>query len=219
MPSRRKPTPEDLKAKAEFFRAYFDDFEDKISFAASLYDQGRKDEAFILTSSYIEAMGTYLMSPGKGSRENFCHVLLQHGGEPNLELVHPRSLVRAMSGKGPAADKLAAKLESLGPSVISEMRPIQDFIDNLANMLDEEEIALLRQHVHLGTLASVAYKGFRSRFVHRGGGPKFISFDETSFSGGSAPELDFGTLMRALRRLVAHARSSSEPASTQFGQD
>ena len=129
MRARRTRTAKDLEGKAGAIRAFFDRFEDKVDFAASLYEQGREDEALILTCAYIEGMATYLMWPEESSRKNFCRVLIRHGGEPVLELVHPRSLVRAMPGLGPAEAELASKLEARGPEVLDEMRNTAEFIE------------------------------------------------------------------------------------------
>ncbi len=219
VPARRTPTPEDLEAKAEFISAFFDHFEDKVDFAASLYEQDRKDEAFILVCAYIEGIATYLMWPSESSRANFCRVLLWHGDEPVLALVHPRSLVRAMSGRGSEAALLASKLSALGPRVIDEMRPVAGFLDYVSGSLEPEELDLLRDHIHLDNLASVAHKGFRGAFAHRGSGPKGLVFEESSYRGGPAPQLDFHTLARALSRIVTYARKLSESTNKFFGHD
>jgi hypothetical protein len=99
-----------MSAKMEMIDAYFEDLQDKADFARNLYDSGRRDESLVLCCAYISALANHLYGGEKQDRLNFSRILVEHGKQEELALVHPRPLLDALRGCG--ATRIANVLES-----------------------------------------------------------------------------------------------------------
>lgn len=202
----------------EAIRAYFDALDSKIKFITHLEEQGRHDEALLLCCSYIEALGTHLYWPSKDSKRNFVRALHDHGGSvaDPLRLVHPVALLRALPGPGKSAAAIARTLEPR-LSAERELLTPANLLSAATPLLDPAALQELERLTWLGTLAAIAYGELRCAFVHRGGGPKFVSFDLSHVNRQPAPDLDFPLLLGALRNVAEAARELSLSTGKWFG--
>src|SRR3990172_8931391 len=102
------PSPEDLAAKKGFIEAFFEDLRQKAALTDRLFAEHHEDEARLLVCCYIEALGNGLdASTGNGAR-NFVTVLVEHGGDPVLALIHPKLLHTSLPYKSTTpANKVA----------------------------------------------------------------------------------------------------------------
>jgi hypothetical protein len=201
----------------DVIQAYFDALDRKIEFVASLDGQGRHDEALLLCCAYIDALGTHYHGGTERSKKAFVRVINDHGGaeaQP-LRLIHPSALLRALPGCGAATiakaiePRLSAERELLAPSRL---------LGEVSSLLTAEQLSDLADLLWLGSLAAIAYSEMRCAFVHRGGGPKFVSFDLSHVEGEPAPELCFDLLYAVLRNVAHSARATSVSTGTWFGR-
>lgn len=215
----RQSTAADLEVKAQAIKDYFDDREAKVAFTRELYKNGRSDEAMILCCVYIESFGTALYWPLSGARRCFAQVLIEHGGEPEFSLIHPRALVEGLRGLCANCAKIADLLNQKLSGLPSELRTIPDFLSLTRPGLSDDQASELESNIWYGTLAAIAYKRLRSAAVHCGAAPDYISFDQTSYKGGPAPELSFDLLYQGLSRVFAVCRKRSVESCRFFGHD
>ena len=167
---RRTPTAADLDAKRRAIEGFFEDFEERVTFAHRLYQDGRRREALILICAYVEGMGTYLYYPAENSKRNFTTVLIEHGGDPNLSLVHPRFLLDSIRGRGAELAAVAAKVDAKLLTEPFELRSLEDTMAFVEADLTSAERELLQDSLWLGSFAAAAYRELRIPFSHRGAG-------------------------------------------------
>lgn len=208
----------DANAKRETIRAYFDRLQEKADFTAELNRTGHRDEALLLCCVYIEALGNRLYWPREGARANFARILVEHGGDTRLALVHPKVLLKALGSRKDLrglADKLASRL----PCDPVQLVTLEDLDARASMQLTDSERRLLDEQKLLGTLASIAYARLRSSLAHLGGGPKAILFSQATYQGKAAPEVEFDSLHGALLRVISVLRRRSLDANAFFGHD
>jgi hypothetical protein len=208
----------DAEAKREAIRAYFNRLQQKAEFTLELHRSGHRHEALLLCCVYIEALGNRLYWPEKGARRNFARVLLEHGGDSRLCLVHPKALLDAL-GSSKDMQAVAEKLEPLLTREPVRLLTFAELEALTSPHLTERERILLHGQRLLGTLGSIAYDRLRNPLAHLGGGPEVVLFSEATHEGETAPEIGFDPLNEALGKIISVARRSSLDANAWFGHD
>ena len=93
---------EDVAAKRRFIEDFFENLEKSAELTDRLFSERHEDEARLLCCCYIEALGNGLdPSNGSGAR-SFARVLMDHGGELVLSLIHLRALQDSLPYKSTA---------------------------------------------------------------------------------------------------------------------
>ena|GEM_PF-6443972 len=194
-------------AVSEVFAAAVRRIEGKVSFLETLYRNSRKDEALALCCLYIEGLARiiYFSSSKRAERDSkkyFVKALQEHGGEPQLRLVHPLTLIESLKGCGTRHSELAAALESHLVDPASEPLTVEELVDKVKDDLNSEQRSLLEENVWIGTLAAVAYKELRSTLVHHISGPGGLVFGDPR---APRARVSFHNLYGALCRIVKRA--------------
>lgn len=209
------PTPDDLAAKKDFIEAFFEELEKKAALTDRLFAEGHKDEARLLCCCYIEALGTGLdPSDGSGAR-NFASILVDHGAEPVLGLIHPKALRNSLPYKSTAPVNKAL-LETAFQSLPRDQALTSRQLLHHVQHLPSETVDFLKQELWRATIANVAYSQIRSLGAHWFGSPGSVSFSATTFQGKQIPEVDFTMLRRALDRVITFTKDLSLSSNKWF---
>ncbi len=216
--AQQMPSPEDLAAKKDSIQAFFEDLRKKAGLTDRLFNEGHEDEARLLVCCYIEALGNGLSgSTGNGAR-SFVTVLAEHGGDPELALVHPKLLQSSMPWKNTSAanrDVLEAVLATLAPT---QALTDDELFAALGSGVPADALGFLRRELWRARLAMVAYSNIRSLGAHWFGSPGGVSFSQTTHGGKPLAEIGFSTLRAALDRIIAHAEALSLRTNKWFGR-
>lgn len=206
-------------AKRKFIEAFFQDLRGRIWLVDRLYAEGHEDEARLLVTCYIEALGNGLAGDTAGGAENFVRALIKHGGEPSFGLVLPYALLYSLPLKGVSEDakrNISGVLEKL-PS--GEALTLEQLADCEITSYPPDAAAFLRREAWRATVANATYRSIRSLGVHWFGSPSKLTFSNTTFKGSQVPPVDFDMLRRALGRICDFAQSLSVDTGKWFGQD
>ena len=210
--------PEDLAARRYFIAAYFDDLDDKVQFLETLHrDLGRRDEALMLCSIYLDGLGNWLYPESASTSKNFAIVLIEHGGEDVLRLVLPVRLISHLPFGSAPSDTEGAVTDLIGALPKDEAFAPELLLPRLGAALTTKQAGWLENELWRGTIASVVHERIRSMNVHALGSTGGIAFSITKHAGRSIPDVGFGTLYRALKRISSHARRISEDSEKWFG--
>lgn len=211
-------SPEDLTAKRRFIEAYFEDLDQKACFTDRLNEKGHKDEALLLCCCYIEAVGNGLAATSAGYAENFASVLMEHGGEPVLALIHPRKVKESLPYKSTSPASKAALVGALLTLPTNQTLTADEFLTAMQQLITPDAFEFLKKELWRGSIASIVYSRIRSPGVHTFGPAKSLIFSATTYKDKLLPEVDFPMLRRVLARVIAHAEQVSLSTNRLFGQ-
>jgi len=210
-------TPEDLAAKIGFIKAFFDDLEEKVAFAKTLYQGGRRDEGRLLTCVYIESLGNGIYHPSQKFASNFCRALIEHSDEALFTIVLPHWLLTKLPW-GSASQQVANELrEFLSPLPSRVGLAYPEFILLAERALGQAAFRFLARDCWVGTTARVLYEELRSTGTHWFGSPGGIAFSNTIWKGEPLTRIGFEHLHSALCTLLMHTRGLSLSSGLWFG--
>jgi hypothetical protein len=209
-------TREDAEAKRQFMDAFFEELNGKIDFLPELRAAGRADEALMLCCLYLDGLGNWLTSE-PGTTRNFCIALMNHGGEEVLTLVPPHLLAEKLPWKSAPTGASTTLKKRLMDLPQYEALSQAELLAAVEKDTPEDHLKWLGSEIWRGTLANVVHSRIRSLNVHYLGSAGGLSFSNTKYHGQEIPEIDFKTLMRALRRIAAYARVTSLDTNKWFG--
>lgn len=190
--------------KAEYIKAYYDDLQSRIAFLSELYDMGRTNEALMLCSCYIEALGSRQSQEPQRKAKNYCQALTEHGRNEIWQLIHLRQLRNVLSVNSLFNDSFSA-LEPLIDGFGAQLIEPEDVRAHLDATLSEQQRAWLNDNMFKGSIANISYERIRSELVHDISAAP-ISFGETSYKGDPVPDLNFEMLYASLRYIVEVAK-------------
>lgn len=213
----RRTPADDLQAKRDAIKAYFDELGERAQFAEQLYDDGRVNEAMTLCCCYIDGLAQYLYHDSDRSAYNFVRILREHSEQAEFAQVCPLVLTRWAEAShlklAPVARKLAS---ALGTEVNRIMAPDR-LSSAMTSSLSPQEAAALSRELWHASLAYVAYTHLRVPAVHATGTPGAVIIGS---GGPSQPvRLDFRLVYRALLACIATLRALSLRSSKWFGHD
>jgi hypothetical protein len=142
---------------------------------------------------------------------------MNHGGEEVLTLVLPHHLAEKLPWKGAPTGASTALKKRLMELPQFEALSQASILAAVATDTPKDQLKWLESEIWRGTLANAVHSRIRSLNVHYLGSAGGLSFSNTKYLGQSLPEIDFEMLMRALRRLAAHARKTSMDTNKWFG--
>jgi hypothetical protein len=213
---------EDRRAKMEFIDAFFDDLDNKANYVLDLYSAGRRDEARILCSCYIDGLASALCWPDERTNYSYARILKEHGGNEIFAYVHPKMLDEALNKLSKRGDKwkaihgrVSGKLRATDRRLYEE----REILDLLATVLSKSAMELVSRELWRGTFAAIIYDRFRVAAVHGFGPPDGTTFDVTTFRGKPVPRIDFFMVHDCLKRVVGAARELSKKSGKWFGHD
>jgi hypothetical protein len=213
---------EDQKAKMEFIRAFFDDFDKKVGYLAELYESDHRDEARILCSCYIDSLASALYWPDERSNFNYVRGLREHSGQDLFSHIHPKMLDEALtklSKRGLKWTRIHASISSKLQGADNKLYSEQQIIVLLTPLLSALEMEHVKRELWRGTFASVVYDRFRVAAVHGFGPPDGTTFNHTTFKGQPVPPIDFSIVHDCLKRVIAFSRELSAKTGKWFGHD
>jgi hypothetical protein len=216
----RPATPQDIEAKEDLMKAYFDKALERVAFVEKIAAEGRHVESLTLCLVYLDGLSQLLSWPGGEAGRNFVETLCSYDQAGFLSLIHPVQLIRAFDAmKGPWPSR-ARSLEGRysGPpySLMSCSEASNAIGETFAS---NNEVAEVFRELWRGTLAAVVYHWMRNPSVHGFGGAQRISFDETCLKGCPAHPLSLQTLLPPLRAMLSEARKRSLDRCEWFGDD
>jgi hypothetical protein len=208
-----------MDAKLGFINAYFEDMQKKAKFTRHLQESGRPEEALLLCCVYIETLGNYSNYRCSRNRENFCRVLITHEARPRFALIHPRALLRSLSGSGSDLSAIAGKIvDALEPHV-TELLENREVLQLIEARLRPDERPILEAQLWRGSLAAIVYQMIRSPAIHAGRPPLSVTFDHTTYRGAPVSGVGFDELHAALVRIITKLHATSVDSGTWFGHD
>jgi hypothetical protein len=210
---------EDIKAKASFIEAYFDDLRQRIDLLPQLHAGEYENEALLLCCCYIEGLGSSLYWPHEASARNIVRILEEHGSEEMLWHIHPRQLLSALEEGVPKLyQRINDRLAAAFATDQDALRTKEEVVALVKDQLTVEEMQQLKNHLWRGTLANLIYSNIRSPLVHRlGASPLLLS--KTTLRGQPVPVLDFILLYPQLLNILEKVRTLSVTANSWFGHD
>lgn len=214
---------ENRRAKLGFIRAFFEDLDDKIAFLDDLNRAGRRVEARVLCSCYIDGLASALYWPEERSNYNFVQILKEHGGEEIFSYIHSKKLedeILNLIERGQRKwrhiyEKISSVLQR-GRERLSEE---QEIITLLSPLITDEERALLKKEMWRGTFAAIVYNEVRIPSAHGFGPPDGITFEGTTFRDQPVPPIEFPMLRRCLSNIASAAKEKSLRTEKWFGHD
>lgn len=210
---------EDIKAKASFIEAYFDDLRQRVDLLPKLHAAGYENEALLLCCCYIEGLGSSLYWPEEASARNFVHILGEHGSEAILWRIHPRQLLNALQARVPKLySRISDQLVAAFATDENALRTKEEIVALVNDRLSAEEMQQLTKQFWRGTLANLVYSNIRSPLVH-GLGASPILLSRTTLHGQPVPVLDFILLYPQLTEILGKVRELSITANSWFGHD
>lgn len=209
---------QDRNAKAGFIDAYFDNLQERVDFLAELWSATKQDEALTLCCCYIDGIANHAYWDADASAHNFASVLMEFGGEPDLLLHSPLSLVRWMEKSGAKGQDVLSKTLRAIPEV--ELRKLflpDDFYRFIESQYRHNDFGKVKKHLWRGSVAYIAYTHLRNPFVHNlaGSGGVLIGADDSP----QRIEVGFPTLYRALKRILVEMRERSVADVKWYGHD
>lgn len=211
---------DDLKAKVEFIKTFFDDLDKKIAFLDELYSNSRRDEARVLCSCYIDWLASALYWPEERNNFNFVRILKEYGAEEIFSFIHPKMIEASLSKK--ASEKWIAIHKKTSPvfqEALGRLYDEHEIIALLSSVLNNEEIEDIKKELWRGSFAAIVYSEVRNVSVHSFGPPDGISFDNTLFKGQPCPQIDFDLAHKTLKSLASAVREISLNSTKWFGHD
>jgi len=213
---------EDQRAKMEFIRAFFDDFDKKSGYLEELYRSDHRDEARILCSCYIDYFASAMYWPDERTNFNYVNSLKEHSGKDIFSHIHPKMLDEAilkLSKRGPKWTTIHSSISGTLQGADQRLYGEQEIIDLLAPVLNKSEMEHIKRELWRGTFAAIVYNRFRIPAVHGFGPPDGTTFDLTTFQGQPVPAINFSMVHDCLKRVVAAAKELSEQTGRWFGHD
>ena len=213
---------EDQRAKMEYIRAFFDDFDKKSGYLEELYKSDHRDEARILCSCYIDGLASAMYWPDERTNFNYVKSLKEHSGKDIFSHIHPKMLdeaIHKLSKRGPKWTAIHSSISGTLQGADKRLYREQEIIDLLAPMLNTSEMEHIKMELWRGTFAAIVYDRFRIPAVHGFGPPDGTTFDRTMFQGQPVPAINFSMVHDCLKRIVAADRELSEQTGRFFGHD
>ena len=208
------------RAKMEFIRAFFDDFDEKVAYLEDLYKSNHRDEAAILCSCYIDSLALALYFPDDRSNFNFVKCLREHGSDDIFSHFHPIMLdeaLRKLSKRGGKWAKIYTTVTGTLKTMDKRLYSDREITDLLTTLLNTSGMKDIEQQLWRGTFAAIVYERFRIAAVHGFGPPDGTTFDSTTFKDRPVPVIDYSMVHNCLKRIVALARDVSEKTGRWFG--
>lgn len=216
------PADDNLQAKMNFIKAFFDDLDNKIAFLGDLYSKGHRDEARVLCSCYIDGLASALYWPEERNNFNFVRALKEYGREHIFPYIHPKLLEDVLLKKAANSSKWETICKKISP-VLQRARgrfyDEQEIINLLSPLLNNSEMGDVEKELWRGTFAAIVYAQVRIPSVHGFGPPNGITFDNTTFKGQQVPSIEFTMLQNSLKRIAAVAKETSMNSKKWFGHD
>jgi len=206
--------------KMKFIEAFFDGFEDKVVYLSELYNAGRRDEARILCSCYIEGLALALYWPDTRSKFSFVRVLKEYGGDSIFSYIHPKMLDEALSKMAESSKKWKSIYECVSDALreaTGKLYTEQEITELLEPFLSADMIQKINPELWKGSFAAIVYDRFRIDAVHYFGPPDGTTFDRTTFQDKPVPHIDFVMVYNCLERVMAVCRKVSEQSGKFFG--
>ncbi|MCJ7811345.1 MAG: hypothetical protein MUP62_04040 [Dehalococcoidia bacterium] len=216
------PDDENLQAKVNFIRAFFDDLDNRITFLGDLYTSGRRDEARVLCSCYIDGLASALYWPEERNNFNFVRALKEYGGEEIFPYIHPKMLEDALLKKAANSSKWETISKKISPTLQKARGRFydeQEVINLLSPLLNNSEIGDVQKELWRGTFAAIIYSQVRIPAVHGFGPSDGITFDKWTFKGQQVPAIEFTMLKNSLKRIADVAKGKSLNSKKWFGHD
>jgi hypothetical protein len=210
---------DNVTAKREFIRAFFDHAEDRAKYLLDLNASSRASEASTLCLVYIDSFSQWLFWPRSRSGQNFVEALVTYGGDTEFELVHPLALIRALAAMRNSWKTFATRLKSLFPTPPYSLFSQADFLSHLSLSFSPADTKLLKDELWRGLIANVVYTRLRNPSIHSFRSAADVTFDETMCQGQPVQPITFSRLHDALMRLIAEARGRSMANNQWFGND
>jgi len=216
------PDDENLQAKVNFIKAFFDDLDNRIAFLGDLYTSGRRDEARVLSSCYIDGLASALYWPEERNNFNFVRALKEYGSEEIFRYIHPKMLEDALLKKAANNSKWKNISQKISPTLQKARGRFydeQEITNLLSPLLNKSEMGDVQKELWRGTFAAIVYSQVRIPAVHGFGPPDGITFDKTTFKGQQVPAIEFTMLKNSLKRIAGAARGESLNSKKWFGHD
>jgi hypothetical protein len=213
---------EEQRAKMQFIVAFFNDFDSKTTYLVDLYNSGRRDEARILCSCYIDALASALYWPSDKSNFNYVKSLMTYGGRAVFSRIHPKMLSKAFHKLAKRGNRWVAINRSVSGILQTVDRRLygdEEILDFLSPVLKSSAIADIRRELWRGSFAAIVYEEFRIASVQGFGPPDGITFDATTYHGQPVPSIDFSLIHDCLKRIVSVAKELSQTTGKWFGHD
>ena len=205
------------KAKHDGMNQYFGEWESRVAFLDALAAKSHADEALLLACCYVDVFGNNLYG-GAGHR-NFVRVLVQHGGNPALGLIHPSQVHNwLVSSDAVWCKDLHSKLDGHLKKLTGQLFTDAEFALAVQPPLMAEEVEKIRPHLWRGTLASVIYTNVRCEAVHSFP-PVRVSFGLTTFGGKPLEPLDYTSIAPAVKSILAYVKATSLESGKYYGHD
>jgi hypothetical protein len=213
---------EDQRAKMGFIDAFFDDFDNKVSYLTDPYNAGRRDEARTLCSCYIDGLASALCWPDERTNYSYVKILKEHGGNEIFAYVHPKMLDEALNKLSKRGERWKIIHRSVSGELGTADRRLyeeHEILELFAPLLDVSAMEAVSKELWRGTFAAIIYDRFRVAAVHGFGPPDGTTFDDTTFQGTPVPPIDFFMVHDCLKRIVGVAGELSKKSIKWFGHD
>ena len=209
---------ENEKAKREAIKAYHDEAERRIAFLCWLYEEKHRYEALTLCTSYIDSFSQLIRWPSFESGKNFVKTIIDFGGNPLMELIHPLQAIRKFERMKSFWKSIAIKIQNVFPGPEYELLSEKDFLEKLTTKLTPEELQKLKPECWRGTFAAIAYYFLRNPSIHDFGAAE-LSFSKATYQGNIISGMGFRELHEILKNIHQNLRHRSESNNQWFGND
>ena len=206
-------------AKLDAIADFFDDAEQRAAFLLELHASGHPIEASTLCLTYIDSFSQWLYWPRNRTGQNFVEALAQHGGDPELSLIHPLALTRAFDSMKGHWNDFATRLRGIFPGPAYVLYASPDFLTHASSGFNGSETKLIEAELWRGSIANVAYTRLRNPSIHSFRRAAEVSFDLTTYKGQPVQPITFRRLHQSLLGIVAEARARSMATGKWFGND
>lgn len=213
---------ENQKAKMGFINAFFDDLDNKAEYLVELYKAGRRDEARILCSCYLDGIASALCWPDDRSNYNYVKTLREYGGNEILGYIHPKRLDEALAKLSKRGDKWKVIHESISGKlkvVEKQLYQEKEILEMIGPLLKETHVEIVSRELWRGSFAAIVYDRYRVVAVHGFGPPDGTTFKGATFQGKPIPPIDFSMVHDCLRRITNAAKVISGKSGKWFGHD
>ncbi len=209
---------ENDKAKREFIKAYHDNAESRIAFLCWLHAEKHQYEALTFCTSYIDSFSQLLCWPSFESGKNFVQTVIDFGGNPLMELIHPLQAIRTFESMKSFWKSIAKKIQNVFPGPEYELISEKEFLAKLTNKLTPEELQKLKFECWRGTFAAIAYYFLRNPSIHNFGAAE-LSFSKATYQGNIISGMGFRALHEIVKNIHQELRRRSESNNQWFGND
>lgn len=196
--------------------AYLENVKEKLDFVLKLREMGREEEALLLCTCYIEAMGNMYFR--MKSQKSFYLVLKHFGKKEIFTHIHRKMLWLGLrDAPKKILKEIVRKIGSALAGAEEKVYTAEEIISLVAPALESDELEKLKVNLWRGSFAAYVYKFLRNPNVHGLGGKGF-SFDHLTFKGEPVV-IDFPLLYEAMLNVFRAMKEISVSTITLLGWD